>query len=223
MLITKKYSFKNGEQFIKKNHPEELEEVMQAIENVNAADCLSKISEEKTMRGKLLFSPVDFNKAIKCQLCELDWTEKTKTKKGFREPRIYFEGNRFREMDGIKNGVGLEIQFGKYAFMGYDIFSKMVIFKNKGKIDCGIEVVATEEIVGKMSTGVSGFEQIIIDFENRGEANIDIPVLVLGIGLTEKEREESSSKAKKYKNSSKETAMKRNTLFEKYNARPGPK
>jgi hypothetical protein len=51
------------------------------------------------------------------------------------------EHNGFRAMDGVKDGVGLEIQSGKYAFMGYDILSKMPIFAARGTIDCGIEVV----------------------------------------------------------------------------------
>ena len=129
-----------------------------AITNTNAANCMLKVSEEKTMRGKLLFSPVEFNNQIKSYLLKYGWTKKTDSRKGFKEPRIYFGKNRFREMDGIKNKVGLEVQFGKYAFMGYDIFSKMVICKNQNKIECGIEVVSTQELMRKMSTGVSGFD-----------------------------------------------------------------
>ena len=140
------------------NHPKELREVIAAITNTNAANCMLKVSEEKTMRGKLLFSPVEFNNQIKSYLLKYGWTKKTDSRKGFKEPRIYFGKNRFREMDGIKNKVGLEVQFGKYAFMGYDIFSKMVIFKNQNKIECGIEVVSTQELMRKMSTGVSGFD-----------------------------------------------------------------
>ena len=101
-------------------------------------------------------------------------------------------------MDGIKNGVGLEIQFGKYAFMGYDILSKMPIFAVRGKIDCGIEIVPMkslstgrlaetvliEQQTGyRMSTGVPYFEQIKADLETRGTADLDIPVLVLGIDV----------------------------------------
>lgn len=92
-------------------------------------------------------------------------------------------------MDGVKNRVGLEIQFGKYAFMGYDIFSKMIIFKNLNVIDCGIEIVLAQEMVNCMSIGVSAFEHLMVDFKYRGEADIDIPVLVLGIGPTEAEWE----------------------------------
>lgn len=223
MKIAQKYSYKKGEEFLKKNHPKELKEVSAAIENTNAANCMLKISEEKTMKGKLLFSPVEFNNQIKSYLLKYGWTEKSESKKGFKEPRLYFGRNRFREMDGIKNKVGLEVQFGKYAFMGYDIFSKMVIFKNKKKIECGIEVVSTQQLVRKMSTGVSGFEQILIDFENRGESDIDIPVLVLGIGLTRKEVKQCEEREKIFSQNPNAFYKKFNIKKPGTNTKPGPK
>ena len=100
--------------------------------------------------------------------------------------------NGFREMDGIKNKVGLEIQFGKYAFMGYDIFSKMIVFKNLGYIECGIEIVPGQEMIKDMSTGVSSFDQLLVDFKYRGESNIDIPVLIISIGLTPEEKKRTA-------------------------------
>jgi len=175
------------------------------------------------MNGKLLFSPVEFNNQIKAYLLKYHWTKKTDSKKGFKEPRIYFGKNRFREMDGIKNKVGLEVQFGKYAFMGYDIFSKMVIFKNQDKIECGIEVVSTQELVRKMSTGVSGFDQILVDFKNRGEANIDIPVLVLGIGLTEKEAIQCKKMEKLFKRNPSDFYKKFKIKKPGSKTKPGPK
>ncbi len=81
----------------------------------------------------------------------------------------------------MKNKVGVEIQFGKYAFMAYNVCAKMTIFRNLGYIEGGIEVVPLKQFADEMSTGVSYFEQIVWDLETRGVANIDIPVLVLGI------------------------------------------
>jgi len=34
-----------------------------------------------------------------------------------------------------------------------------------------------------MSSGVSYFEQLVWDLENRGEADIDIPVMIIGIDI----------------------------------------
>ena len=195
MRVARTYSFKGGERYLRSKHPAELRDVFGAIEKVDAMSCLTKRSAEKTMRGALLFSPKDMNDFLALSLHKKGWIKKsTDTSKGYSKPRHSFGEGRFREMDGIKNKVGLEIQFGKYAFMGYDIFSKMVIFKNLGYITCGIEVVPTQELSCNMSTGVSSFEQLLIDFENRGESNIDIPVLVVGIGLTDQEKKATKRK-----------------------------
>jgi len=125
-------------------------------------------------------------------------------------------------MDGMKNKVGLEIQFGKYAFMGYDIFSKMIIFKNLGYIECGIEVVPAEELVKQMSTGVSSFDQLLVDFNNRGESDIDIPVFVIGIGLTEQEKTKAQKLKEHFKNNRKE-ALASIKLRKYHGSKPGPK
>lgn len=223
MKVINTYSFKNGEKFLKEKHPKELKDVLGAIRNLDATACLTKESREKTMKGKLLFSPRDMNNYLKLELHQKGWTERAKGKrKKFMEPRHTFGKGRFREMDGIKNKVGLEIQFGKYAFMGYDIFSKMIIFKKLKYIECGIEVVPSHNLTKQMSTGVSSFDQLLIDFENRGEGNIDIPVYVIGIGLTDKEKIKSEKLQNLFKKNKKE--MLTSIRLRRYKgSRPGPK
>src|SRR3989338_363362 len=223
MKVINTYSFKGGEKFLKERHPKELAEVLKAIADLDATTCLTKESAEKTMKGELLFSPRDMNHNLKTTLHKRSWTAKADgKKKAYAEPRHAFGGGRFREMDGMKNKVGLEIQFGKYAFMGYDIFSKMIIFKNLGYIECGIEVVPAEELVKQMSTGVSSFDQLLVDFNNRGESDIDIPVFVIGIGLTEQEKTKAQKLKEHFKNNRKE-ALASIKLRKYHGSKPGPK
>jgi hypothetical protein len=73
------------------------------------------------------------------------------------------------------------VQFGKYAFMVYNVCAKMTIFSKLGHIKMGIEIMPVKAFADRMSTGVSYFEQIVWDLQTRGVANIDIPVLILGI------------------------------------------
>ncbi|MGE9986564.1 BglII/BstYI family type II restriction endonuclease [Desulfovibrio sp. SGI.169] len=89
----------------------------------------------------------------------------------------------FRDMDFLKEGkrLGIEVQFGKYAFMVYNVCAKMTIFHNLGKIDTGIEIVPVKHFADEMSTGVSYFEQFAWDLTKRGVSNIDIPVYIIGI------------------------------------------
>jgi hypothetical protein len=87
----------------------------------------------------------------------------------------------FREMDFVKQKLGLEVQFGKYSFMVYNVAAKMTIFKNLSYIDTGIEIVPVKALADYMSSGVSYFEQFIWDLEKRGISDIDIPVMIIGI------------------------------------------
>ena len=222
MRIVETYSFKGGEEYLKNNHSKELEEVLFAIENADAISCLTKPSSEKTKKGQLLFSPPDLNLAIKKNLSPKGWIEKIDGKKGFREPKLTFGKGHFRAMDGLKNKVGLEIQFGKYAFVGYDIFSKMVIFNKKGLIDCGIEIIPAKNLSKHLSTGGSNLDQVLIELENRGESNIDIPVYVISIGPTDEEEKERSEIQKQYTTNNGEIPKK--IVLKKYNGSlPGPK
>ena len=65
--------------------------------------------------------------------------------------------------------------------MVYNVCAKMTIFSNLGYIDVGVEIVPMKEFTVDMSSGVSYFEQFVWDLEQRGVADIDIPVLILGI------------------------------------------
>lgn len=224
MKVGEFYSHKGGLEYIQTNHAAELEEVLQAINQLDACNMLSKVSAEKT-KPPLLFSPEAMNSILKNYLSQLGWTEPMPgTKKGFREPRIYLEGGReFREMDGLKNQVGLEIQFGKYAFMGYDIFSKMPIFAKRGLITCGIEVVAMPSLIPHMSTGVSSFTQIVMDMRARGEADIDVPTLIIGIDCMDESWNKITDKRERFLQNPEALILSGEVSAGRSGAKPGPK
>ena len=127
------------------------------------------------MPGKMLYSPKALNKEI---------LDNSLYKKGWTKPKIPFERpGSYIEGDGVKNDVGLEVQFGKYAFLGWDIFGKMVIFAKQGYYKYGIETVPMASLRKKMSTGIGSFEQITNILKKRGISNVDIPVAVLGLDV----------------------------------------
>lgn len=47
----------------------------------------------------------------------------------------------YREMDFVQKQLGVEVQFGKYAFMVYNVCAKMTIFHKLGHISAGVEIV----------------------------------------------------------------------------------
>lgn len=182
------YSFNKGKEIIERVHPELVTEIEEIILSIDASKYKIKKSKEKTMKGKLLFSPVSLNKAFKSEFKNGGW--KTIRVKCDYSLNYYITGydhpetkGAFREMDFVKNKLGVELQFGKYAFMVYNVCAKMTIFNKLNYIDYGIEIVPVKELAESMSTGVSYFEQFVWDLEHRGVSDIDIPVLIYGIGV----------------------------------------
>ena len=109
----------------------------------------------------------------------------------------------------------------RYSFFS-PLFSKMVIFNKLGYIKCGIEVVPGYELVKQMSTGVSSYDQLLVDLQHRGESNIDIPVFIVSLGLTDKEKTKTIKLQDLFRSNKKE-ALKRVRLRKYNGSLPGPK
>jgi len=185
--IAGEFSFNKGATYLAKYHQALLDEVNEAIARVDAAPCKTKRSREKTMPGKVLYSPAALNRCFKAELHPKAWANckvPCEYPTGFYKPGYKatpLSKGAFRDMDFVKNKLGLEIQFGKYAFMVYNVCAKMTIFHKLGHINAGIEIVPIKRFADQMSTGVSYFEQFVWDLQHRGVSDIDIPVLIIGI------------------------------------------
>lgn len=185
MKIVGQYAFNDGLAYVEAHYTALLKQSL--IPQINAADAKTKISQEKTMPGRLLYSPKALNKQFEQPFYMAGWQSirvpcEYPTEyyvNGYNPPRNRQQA--FREIDFVKEKLGIEVQCGKYAFMVYNVCAKMTIFHNLGIIDAGIEIVPVKEFAEEMSSGVSYFEQFVWDLEQRGIANIDIPVLILGI------------------------------------------
>lgn len=187
MIVAGRFSFNGGEEAIMEKYPHLLSEIETAINSIDAESHRTKKSSEKTMRGRMLFSPPSLNEAFKSSLFPMGWRNR---KVDCEYPTRYYSPEyipkalnkgAYRDMDFVKENLGVEVQFGKYSFMVYNVCAKMTIFNNMDIIDTGIEVVPIKQFASEMSTGVSYFEQFVWDLEARGVADIDIPVLILGI------------------------------------------
>lgn len=189
MRLAAQYSFKNGLNEIMQRYPHLLSEVKMAIKAIDASKAKTKLSKEKTKVGRMLYSPVALNKAFQKVLYPRGWKNQSVD---CEYPTTHYLKNynirsslkgAFRDMDFVKDRLGVEVQFGKYSFMVYNVCAKMTIFRNLGFIDFGIEIVPVKALALEMSSGVSYFEQFVWDLESRGTADIDIPVLILGIDV----------------------------------------
>jgi hypothetical protein len=181
MRITRRYSHNNGKELIEENHSDILKDIEKVISSIDAESCrLKEPKDKEKARAKragvtLFYSPRHLNALFDWYFFQLGWDIK---------PRIKTHDvgrTGYREMDFLKDRVGVEVQMGKYSFLVYDMVAKLVIFRNLGIIECGCEICPMASMLPQMSSGIGAFEQVVWDLEARGVADIDVPVLVLGI------------------------------------------
>ncbi len=121
MIIAGIYSFKDGKEIIEAQFGSELQEVKQIIAAVDSRIHKTKVSKERTMPGKILYEPGSLNRAFKQEFGSRGWQ---KHKVYCEYPTSFYTPDylpitstkrAFREIDFVKNRVGVEVQFGKYA------------------------------------------------------------------------------------------------------------
>ncbi len=176
MKVIYEYSHLGGSEILQVRYPEINNEVYDVISKVKAKRV--KKSREKTMVGKMLFSPKDMNDQFKTQFQALDYVE-IRDYYTIQIPDHPVQISRsFKQIDFVKEKVLVEVQFGKYAFMFYDM-AKFQYFFNENKADVGVEIVPCYSLQREMSSGVSYGEQLIYDIERLKRHFPAVPVKVI--------------------------------------------
>jgi len=180
MKVVYEYSHLGGSEILKVRFPEIEKDIKEIISEVKGKRI--KESKEKTMKGKMLYSPKDMNQQFK----------EAFESRGYRELKDIYTitlpnsdikiSNVFKQIDFVKDKGLIEVQFGKYAFMFYDL-AKFQYFFNENKAEVGVEIVPCHALHKQMSTGVSYGEQLIYDIERLKRHFPAVPVKVILIDI----------------------------------------
>ncbi len=73
MVVAGRYSFNKGLETVKGKYAHLLEEIVGIITKIDAAKCKTKWSKEKTMPGRMLYSPKKLNVAFRSLFLQKDW------------------------------------------------------------------------------------------------------------------------------------------------------
>lgn len=182
MRVVYEYSHLGGSEILQVRYPECDRDIYEIIASIVVQR--TKVSREKTMRGRKLYSPRDMNQQFR----------EAFESRGYRELRdtytitipnsdIAIRGA-FKQIDFVKGKVLVEVQFGKYAFMFYDM-AKFQYFFNENKADIGVEIVPCHALKRQMSTGVSYGEQLVYDIERLKRHFPAVPVKIILIDVDE--------------------------------------
>lgn len=87
----------------------------------------------------------------------------------------------YNQTDFVKDKIAVEVQFGKYSFVAYDLFVKHMLFYSGGVINLGVEILPTKLMQTQMSSGVAYFEGEVYNVMRQGRNSPPVPLLILGI------------------------------------------
>ena len=87
----------------------------------------------------------------------------------------------YNQTDFVKDKIAVEVQFGKYSFVAYDLFVKHMMFFTGGVIDVGIEILPMKEMQKEMSSGIAYFEGEVYNLLRQGRGSPPVPLLIIGV------------------------------------------
>ncbi|MDX2176724.1 MAG: BglII/BstYI family type II restriction endonuclease [Candidatus Sumerlaeia bacterium] len=201
MKIGGVYSHLNGLEYLMVRRPGLWESVASIIEAVDANKCRTKVSRESGMKGELKYSPIEMNARFKALLQEAAWKESRVTywvtsderliratlPKPAPEQKADIEAAghtpilSYNQTDFIKDRVALEVQFGKYAFVAYDLFVKHLAFYVRDEIDVGIEILPMKSLQAEMSSGPGYYEGELYNVIRNGRGVPAVPLVLVGV------------------------------------------
>lgn len=201
MRIAETYSHLNGLEFLLVRRPSLWQELEAVTALVDADKCRTKVSREKRTQGNLLYSPIQMNNAFRDLLRTRGWIESrvsywvTRNEKLVRktvslsaaEQKAHIEAAgevpiySYNQTDFVKDRVAIEVQFGKYAFVAYDLFVKHLAFYVGDRIDVGIEILPMKSLQAQMSTGVPYYEGEFYNVIRQGRGVPAVPLVMVGL------------------------------------------
>ena len=201
MRIEKLYSHLNGHEWLLVHQKKTWKEIEEVLAKVDASKYKTKISEEKNMKGKQLFAPIELNKRFTDEFRKMGWNESRTSywvtddynliRKTLhltpeeQKKEIENTGRKpifsFNQTDFVKNRVAIEIQFGKYSFIAYDLFVKHLAFYVGDAIDVGIEILPMKSMQQEMSSGPGYYEGALYDLARQGRGVPAVPLVLAGV------------------------------------------
>lgn len=202
MRILERYSHLNGWEHIKVHKPQVWDDIEKVIATIDAEEIRTKASKERGMVGRMLYSPVHLNQRLKEEFARRGWHEsrtsywvtsdvdlirKTVDMETAEQRREILDAGKtpiasYNQTDFVKDRIAVEIQFGKYSFVAYDLFVKHMAFYVGNVIDVGVEVLPMKAMSAEMSSGISYYEGELYNVIRQGRGVPAVPLVIIGIG-----------------------------------------
>ena len=166
MKIMETHSIWNGLEYMYIQRLELWKEVENIIQSIDANEYIIE-----TKDNQIYYNVNMISYGFRERLLSYQWSESAReiTEKSYNQT------------DFVKNRVALEVQFGKYAFVAYDLFVKHLAFYIGDHIDVGIEILPMKTLQSQMSSGPSYYEGELYNVVSQGRGVPAVPLVIIGI------------------------------------------
>lgn len=201
MKIITHYSHLNGLEYLLVHKKQLWDEIQGAIASLDAEACKTKVSKEIRTKDRMFYSPIAMNRALGASFEGVGWGERRTAywvtsdaqliRKTMHLPiadqkaAIEAAGLRpiysYNQTDFVKDRVAVEVQFGKYSFVAYDLFVKHMAFYVGDVIDVGVEILPMKSLQEHMSSGVAYHEGELYNLIREGRGVPAVPLIIVGV------------------------------------------
>ncbi len=201
MRIEYTYNHLHAEDYLYYRKPDLIDEITRCINSVDA-NLYLKVSCDKANLGLIYYDQKALNMEIEKKLGEFGWKELkrsyyvtgdeevtkqiVKLKNKDEQKNVILENGleplpSHNQVDFLKERVAVEVQFGKYFSVAYDLHVKHTFFYIRDEIEVGIEIIPTHRMMLCMDTGVAWYENEVTNIIREGRNNPSVPIYILGI------------------------------------------
>lgn len=201
MRIVEQYSHLNGYEHILVHKSHVWADISDVIAGIDAEEIRTKESKERGKAGRILYSPIALNQRFKKEFSTRGWKESRTSywvtpdvqlirktvnmPAGEQRAEIVAAGKTpiasYNQTDFVKDRIAVEVQFGKYPFVAYDLFVKHMAFYVGDVIDVGVEVLPMKEMSQEMSSDISYYEGELYNVIRQGRDVPAVPLVLVGI------------------------------------------
>lgn len=201
MRISETYSHINGLEYLLIHRPKLWLEIQDVIASVSAKQYGRSGFSQSTPSDVVEYDAIELQEQFRYQLSVKGWKEAgadfwvTRNERLARatltmspeEQRQRIEAAGEIPIKGhsqikfMKNRVGVEVQFGRYELVTYDLSVRLLSLYVSDQIDVGIEILPMKTLQSQMSSGVPYFEGEFYNVIRQGRGVPAVPLVMVGI------------------------------------------
>ena len=188
MRIVETHSHFNGLEHLLVHKPQLWQEIKDVIQDVDENAAKTTVSKETNTKDLFQYNPVEMNKEFKKLLEDKEWKEslvamsteqqREEIERAGSSPIFSYD-----QTDFVKDRVAIEVYFGKYSLVAYDLFVKHLAFYMGDKIDVGIVILPIKQLQNQMSSGVSYYEGELYNVIRQGRGIPAVPLVLFQLNI----------------------------------------